>query len=451
MFEEISHYRSNALNVSSSKLTKLLARYKALRKQEELKLKKRPKRQHLKQISKELNTKHRPEETYEIWHEFKHLNVGIESKLNVSEGPGENNTDEDDLIGEKLHNFTNLFDTSNHWTKTNFLITTNGLEVLPYENYNSVNSISRHHVKNLQTLLHLNVLRRNWQLAYKIFCLLVRTPAVDLRSIWPIGIEILRHCNQSGLKEEKFYTWLSSFYATRNSKPSVYSKLRKTSAPIWRSGSKLNTPLYVVSLLWSVLVKGKYSDLKDRLEELLLEPPYNLDGVFYFLLLLCYLIEAANMVDERMKIFIVQRVRTNLLKCDELNFLYPREIIAGQLDKVMGKEDVDEDISEQEQDDEDEYADVDRENAENEENGDIFDWGDISDDEDEDQVGSHDPESQEPDNQEKETQSQNNRNLENQDDDVEETHVEDAQLVEEDDENLGSQKSAPLEFDFDFD
>ena len=112
----------------------------------------------------------------------------------------------------KLNQFVNNFDTSNRLSKFKFLIESNGLEILPRineedntttnnnNNNNDTDSIEmihksksafRQHINNLTTLLHLQIMKQNWSIAYKIFALLIRFPQVDIRTIWPLVIEIL--------------------------------------------------------------------------------------------------------------------------------------------------------------------------------------------------------------------------------------------------------------------
>lgn len=338
----------------------------------------------LKRIHSELNRKLKPEETYEIWHLQGNLNLNLnkfnnqevesrkvleeiikEDEFDIENKSEENDEEDDDEEDEDIHGtiaeyqlnkFTNSFDSSKNWTKANFLIRTRGLEVLPIESYGEVNNKSnvvKQHINNLKTLLHLNIMRRNWILAYKVFCLLIRLPYVDIRSIWPIGIEILTH-RQTELEKEspqiqRFFEWLSSFHVingTNVDNPNISS--RKISAPIWRSGSKTHTPMYLVTHLWHLVKRKDYQGLKNRLDELLLEPPYNIDGVFYYLLVICNFSELVKLTKQYMsfdsgidhgsgnsmsasEIYnriqeIIHDIEKNLGICKELNFEYPDSI-----------------------------------------------------------------------------------------------------------------------------
>lgn len=372
------------------------------------------KRRILKNIHKDLSERLRPEETFEIWHLHKNLNLDrqrlnkhrydvtenlVNDITNEDDGITDEESDDDEVSMERqLNKFLNSFDQSSTWTKANFLIKTRGLEVLPHNSLkNGLDglkggnaSLRNHHRDNLKNLLHVNILRRNWSLAYKTFCLLIRFPNVDIRSIWPLGIEILNRQreetaydeNDVGLfKDEKFFDWLTSFFIiNKHSSTFSSSNTRKISAPIWRSGSRTHAPMYVITSLWGLMVKNKYSKLKDRLNELLLEPPYNTDGVFYFLVALCYLVENIKLKnkfssfdnnsssqqddgesetedddddmfltskhDIRIKIIENQKqIEHNLSKCEELKFEYPDALLHREVNMILKEIDKDYEVS----------------------------------------------------------------------------------------------------------
>mmetsp|Transcript_379 Transcript_379/g.351 ORF Transcript_379/g.351 Transcript_379/m.351 type:complete len:514 (+) Transcript_379:125-1666(+) len=361
----------------------------------------------LRKIHEELNERLRPEETFEIWHLYKNLNLdrqksskkhSVQSQGSITEGlmdelvkSNENDeVDSDDSDNElsvdnQLDRFLNSFDLSSTWTKANFLIKTKGLEVLPHAPLETDSSgfiksdnasLINHHINNLKTLLHINILRRNWGLAYKIFCLLIRLPKVDIRSLWPLGIEILNRQREETaydssdiklFKDEKFFDWLSSFFIiNKHSNTFSLSNTRKISAPIWRSGSRTHTPMYVITSLWGLMIKNKYARLRDKLDELLLEPPYNTDGVFYFLMALCKLLENFKLANrfsgfddesprdesdneyEENDIFFLSKtdihkrilenqkiIEKNLEKCKEFNFDFPKDLINNEINWIM--------------------------------------------------------------------------------------------------------------------
>lgn len=369
----------------------------------------RTKKKILKKIHEELNERLRPEETFEIWHLYKNLNLDRQKSGKKYNANGQGNMTEklmDDLINSnendeveseesdneqsvanQLDRFLNSFDLSSTWTKANFLIKTKGLEVLPHESLETDSSsmirngnvgLRNHHINNLKTLLHVNILRRNWGLAYKIFCLLIRLPKVDIRSLWPLGIEILNRQREETaydnkdiklFKDEKFFDWLSSFFIiNKHSNTFNLSNTRKISAPIWRSGSRTHTPMYVITSLWGLMIKNKYTRLRDRLDELLLEPPYDTDGVFYFLMALCKLLENFKLAnkfssfgneapidesenedsDEMDDLFFTTKndihkkvienqkvIERNLEKCKELNFEFPKSLLNNEINGIM--------------------------------------------------------------------------------------------------------------------
>ena len=115
----------------------------------------RTKKKILKKIHEELNERIRPEETFEIWHLYKNLNLDRQKSGKKYNANGQGNMTEklmDDLINSnendeveseesdneqsvdnQLDRFLNSFDLSSTWTKANFLIKTKGLEVLPHD------------------------------------------------------------------------------------------------------------------------------------------------------------------------------------------------------------------------------------------------------------------------------------------------------------------------------
>ena len=423
MFEDfLSDPKYSNSKKKHKQLQKLLLKYIEVQKFHEIKSnedfplqqrqklnKAKTKKKILKKIHDELNERLRPEETFEIWHLHKNLNLDRQKSAKKHNADGQENmteklmgdlinstendeveseeSDNEQSVDSQLDRFLNSFDLSSTWTKANFLIKTKGLEVLPHDSLETYSTnitrngnigLRNHHINNLKTLLHVNILRRNWELAYKIFCLLIRLPKVDIRSLWPLGIEILNRQREETaydnkdiklFKDEKFFDWLSSFFIIhRHSNTFNLSNTRKISAPIWRSGSRTHTPMYVITSLWGLMIKNKYTRLRDRLDELLLEPPYNTDGVFYFLMVLCKLLENFKLAnkyssvgneapvdeseneddDELNDLFFTSKndihkkilenqkvIERNLEKCIEFNFEFPQSLINNEINGIM--------------------------------------------------------------------------------------------------------------------
>lgn len=366
-------------------------------------------------IRRSISRKRLPEDTFEEWHKNPNLNVLLNRQIknaneksdvgdianvvnevknstengNYTSGGHDSNESGDSIEGNPgiaIQDFLKRFELSDNWVKASYLIKTRGLEVLPHGFDRSSStfasrgmySIRRHHLKNLKVLLHINILRKRWGAAYKIFCMLIRFPNVDIRSIWPLGIEILSRKREEGayssdglasFKDEKFLNWLSSFYSINKHYNSISMNSRKFSAPVWRLGSKTHSPLYLITSLWTLLVKNKYNALGDKLEELLLEPPYNVDGTFYFLMALCKLLETIELVNKFLrttetseaftletdgdslndneirnlpKEHIQERIHAsikkiieNLNKCKELSFVFPETVFEAELKKII--------------------------------------------------------------------------------------------------------------------
>ncbi|EGW33987.1 uncharacterized protein SPAPADRAFT_49075 [Spathaspora passalidarum NRRL Y-27907] len=411
MFEDITH--RNAGHERGKRATdQLLTKYTELKQVEEIrrnvsKVHKRKlqnsnvRKRVLELIHNELNKIDKPEETFEVYHITKNLNQNIKAKTKSekskkggkrteSEQPDDatlqakvvqflDNLDEDaedgeevndkyeeydNIVSHKLDQFTNEFDHSHRRAKIDFLIRSNGLEVLPKDYIDKDKSFQRLQINNLSTLLHVNILRKNWQLAYKIFSLLIRFPSVDIRTIWPLGIEILvnlqQQSNSHTLKVEKFFDYLSSFYMLSNVNSSQSKgKSRPNAAPVWRSGSKTLTPLYVITALWNLFVKQEYENLINRINELVLEPPFNTEGVLYFIYALCHLCQAVQAVyaytvqdtaDNFTELNQPYRNRREVLKevdslqhiinetlkkCEKLEFEYPKSEVDSQISSLM--------------------------------------------------------------------------------------------------------------------
>lgn len=207
-------------------------------------------------------------------------------------------------FGEKLDQWNSPTDVLRSWLKDRFLLKLWGLEKVG-DGADVINSsISKQHLRSLTSLLHINILRRRWLVAYKILCLLARFDAVDLRVLWPIAteillqriVELLSRGNVSRLdvlKEEQFLEWIilsfpvpiKPFYSTE-----TYQ------GPVFRMCTRTYAPIYVLTLLWELLVKRKYSKLRDMLSDLILLPPYSTDGVFFYLLILCNVAESIHLV-----------------------------------------------------------------------------------------------------------------------------------------------------------
>lgn len=307
-----------------------------------------------------------------------------EEEQEEDEKEDEEPDEDENLMTHKLNQFVNNFDTSNRLSKFKFIIESNGLEILPRineedntttNNNNNNNDIDpiemihksksafRQHINNLTTLLHLQIMKQNWLIAYKIFALLIRFPQVDIRTIWPLGIEILMQLsNKNGsnsLKVKKFFNYLSSFYMITDTNPatrfiSTNHKYRNNVAPVWRSGSKTLTPLYVITSLWYIFVLGDYEQVLNKINELILEPPYNSEGVLYFISSLCHLClgwklvntyitgdnDNFDVVDERYNVekqlnIIKNKMNEDFERCEKYQFIYPKDEIESQFKELL--------------------------------------------------------------------------------------------------------------------
>ncbi|SGZ58365.1 CIC11C00000000408 [Sungouiella intermedia] len=277
---------------------------------------------------------------------------------------------------QKLKQWESGFDVLRTWARDQYQIKTWGLEYLQDSCEVVSSSLKKQHIKSLTTLLHINILRRKWNNAHKILCMIIRFDAADLRALWPLAVEILARQKEKMrllgtvsklelLKERQFLEWLSlSFPVSHNPVYSSYSFL----GPVYRSANRRYAPIYVISLLWELLVEQNYAKLRDMTEDLLLQPPYSTDGVFHFLLALCNIAESIHLVScyisfddsshslaeneeigdlaEDMMLMgsketIKSRIVSNLSKsmkhlesCRNFHFEYPKELIESEINSL---------------------------------------------------------------------------------------------------------------------
>lgn len=329
-----------------------------------------------KRLRQDLHDKHKPEEAYEIWHQHSlaqyrssrtDLAYNDEFLTKLLDEAQKTNSNEDSTndpssqkeeeksqyIEAKFRKLMDFLDSSAPPDKQEFLIKTSGLEMFPGI---KLTAAHYYHLANLNVFLHLCVLHKKWALGYKIVCIMVRFPDTDIKTIWPLAVEILRgKLAESGdiifkAKEKRFFTWLSAFYSLSYTRPS-----RPHSAPMFKSGSMFQTPLYVIMSFWALLDNGEYDQVKDELETLILQRPYNKEGVFSFILALCYLLKNNDLtkkyevVDLEEDIFntkgdIFQKISKNfqliekhLETCKQLSFEYPDDIIDFQVKNILAR------------------------------------------------------------------------------------------------------------------
>lgn len=278
---------------------------------------------------------------------------------------------------QKLSQWKTSFDTLRTWTRDKYQLKVWGLENMGDSADHVSASIMKQHLHSLTALLHVNILRRNWGLAYKIVCLVVRFDVVDIRALWPLALEVLfrkkEEMRAAGsvlkrelIKEEQFCEWLtSSFPISHTSIHSAYNFL----GPVYRSATRTYAPVYVITFLWELLVQQSYSKLRDMAEDLILQPPYSTDGVFHFILALTNIGECVHLASfyinfdrnvgsisdnedigdlaedmmlmgskETIKARIINNIKSAsklLGNCQALGFTYPDALIQEELKNLM--------------------------------------------------------------------------------------------------------------------
>lgn len=275
------------------------------------------KRHAIRLIRKEIVPSFHPEETFEVWHHFSHLNSNLCSgNMPPGRAPSlkalahkickalrHNSLEQCGTLEQREREaFTDYRDmrflrhclTSRKHPHilVDIAPRTAGHEAV----HRSEEKLLNKHIGLLRDLLYTKLLQGDIDRARRIFGLLIRMP-VDLRLLWPVGIEILWRQDESS-RDERFFEWLESFVTVPNlTQVPMPGVPRQISAPPWRSGSRVAVPLYMSSALSNLFAKQKYQQLASKLDEIMLTPPYNTAGELYFLRASCYLHEACVAVD----------------------------------------------------------------------------------------------------------------------------------------------------------
>ncbi|EGV61970.1 rDNA transcription factor component [Yamadazyma tenuis] len=350
----------------------------------------------LKKIKESMENPTRPEEAFEIWNQSDHMNVYRRStnteplkfdeefldnmltnaQRHREEENGDSGNDDDDsgselikehLFEEYFNKLTRPADFSgiSRKPKLEFLLTTEGYEVLPLPSEETKTGFYRYHIANLNFFLHSSILNKSWDQAYKILCILLRFPGIDIRYLWPLAIEILRGKHNENkettsvfkYKERRFFSWLASFYILSASRPGLVEN-----APVFRSGSVTHVPIFIIESIWSLLDDGQVERVKTEVKSLILKAPFENEGVFSFILCLCYLMENVQLADRYAKVdtsdendlevniflndkaSIYAKISSNfeevdkyLHKCTELKFEYPPDIVEVQTNIILSK------------------------------------------------------------------------------------------------------------------
>lgn len=236
---------------------------------------------------------YKPQETYELW------TTGPENRVPL------NTTSMTYKQYKKIHKaahrrVTRTLSYSSKNSAAFFSAIYNGYE--PYE-ISQLENYQTTHIRNLTNLLHINVMEQNWEIAYRCFSILIRLPGVDIRSIWGIGVRILKEIDRK--KSEEFLEWMSSVFSTKNN---FNQGTNHAMDPVFRSGSKTHTPKFVTTWLWETLMgctskdenngnrdMNKLQFLTEKISELVLTPPYMDDPKIWFIYALCHIIEADHL------------------------------------------------------------------------------------------------------------------------------------------------------------
>lgn len=332
-----------------------------------------------------------PEDTFETWVLEREINISTfinqqqqhEEPRHGAQGDDDDNDDEadtdfgsdDDTLEkarveyEGLRNLTRSSELSN--ARTQFMVRVRGLEVLPAVSITNMDKQSdllstetsylKRHAEVLNKIMHLCVLRQDWRRAYRCFTLLIRCNNIDILSIWPIGLEVITRVAEleyieSGndgseynlrvygtdssplkiFKDEQFLLWLLNFYPGSK----VLDKHRVLHLAL-RGGTADTAPYFVVTLIWTIIMKRNFTMVNDKLSEMLSKKPFIRDGVFYFLQGLSYQLEASTIVnsepdsiDQGKVLKLVNSSQKFLEEAKTLGAEFPEKLIQNELDLI---------------------------------------------------------------------------------------------------------------------
>ncbi|CAL9736517.1 RNA polymerase I-specific transcription initiation factor Rrn11p [Monosporozyma servazzii] len=159
------------------------------------------------------------------------------------------------------------------------------------------------HMETMITLLRLHISQSNWAMSYRIFALLIRLPRIDIKSIWQYGVVILNQ-NEQPLQCLQFLEWMHSVFSSRKS--FRLSTVLQTD-PVFRGASRNHTAQFSLTWLWNSLIYSstkidneeeqdeKLEQLIEKLNEMILTPPFMEDGEIWFLLAMCHMSRADHM------------------------------------------------------------------------------------------------------------------------------------------------------------
>lgn len=187
-------------------------------------------------------------------------------------------------------------------------------------------TIQDKHIETMIILLRVHISNLNWSMAYRIFALLIRIPRVDIRSIWQYGVAILNQ-SENPVQCLNFLEWMHSVFS---SKKSYHQTNLLQSDPVFRGSSRNHTAQFSLTWLWNSLIfysrrghqigkdrhdyeednmeikqEGEYDGtflnrydkegverLIEKINEMILSPPFMEDGEVWFILAMCHMVRA---------------------------------------------------------------------------------------------------------------------------------------------------------------
>lgn len=252
--------------------------------------------------SKYFSRHDKPEDGYEIWEN----NINKKIPINKTHITFKKYSKIEKLSNKKIQN--RIIHTSNR-LQNHFNAIKQGYETNYFEI--QTNSYKNIHFENLINLLHYSISRENWIQGQRIFAILIRIPFVDIRDIWGPGSLILRHSISLSSSVE-FLHLMTQIYASRQR---FHHNVNYQFPPVFSRSSRTHMSKFTSSWLWLHLKylqkipyedginnfdrqRRKIDDFIDKLDSMILIPPYSEDSEVWYILGMAHYLMSKNLSEQ---------------------------------------------------------------------------------------------------------------------------------------------------------
>ncbi|KAG0656843.1 hypothetical protein C6P44_004953 [Monosporozyma unispora] len=243
---------------------------------------------------------HKPQQTYEVWFDpTTKLRTPLNKKII-------NFKDWSRVQNKTRSNMKEPLAQASHSLRASQKLIPHGLYLYDENNtstYHKKPTIQDKHMETMITLLRHHISECNWAMSYRIFALLIRLPRIDIKSIWQYGVKILNQ-NKNPVQCLQFLEWMHSVFSSRKS-----FRLATTLQidPVFRGASRTHTAQFTLTWLWDSLIyysskvtdeeeqDNKLEQLIEKLNEMILTPPFMEDGEIWFILAMCHMSRADHL------------------------------------------------------------------------------------------------------------------------------------------------------------